>query len=383
MEKQEKRAAGARKRRRGGLFLMLLGAALVAAGLWGMRGIPDRLQAALPAPASGPDKPISVQLSDLRERLEGFRWAAALRQQGVRVASDRAGADRATVYAVEESYFDFAHETLVSGRLISAEDKASCLPSAVINRAAADQLYPGVEPLGQTLTLGDTALEVVGVTEGGFRPGETDALLVFVPISLADTGKIAPETLEIHALGGSAEETAAFEKTVTAWSASATVVSARRLRARILLPLWAVALALGIRLLSRLIRRGVRRTRGWIADLRQELQIRYWTRLSGKTRLRLAAVPLMASLGLAAAWGLLRLAAAPLYVFTDWVPEALASPAAIAATAEALLQKAAVSSVYRTRLTTLADLCAAWTLRGTLLGVLGALLRATGVRKEE
>ncbi len=358
-----------------GLFCVMLGLLLISAGLWGLFQIPSRVQVILPAPALSLENGGQKQLSELSSQLKDFRWTAGLRQQRAQVSSERGCVRPAAVYAVLPGWFELNHETLLSGRLLSAEDLSARLPSAVINRAAADALFPGQEPLGAAFRCGEQVLRVEGVAEGGFRPGESAELLIWVPLSLADAGKLHPETLELHAMADSAEQAAAFTAVINGWKSGGTAVSAPKLRMTILLPLWLLGLALGLRLLVWAARAGWKLCRKWAESLRQQLKEKYPGQLPAGTWLRLPALLGMLAAFAAAVYGWLRLAAAPLYVFPEWVPEAFVDPKAVGTTLLSLLRGAAVSVTYTSRLSTLAGLSASLTLWGSLLLTLGLLLR--------
>jgi predicted permease len=84
-----------------------------------------------------------------------------------------------TVKAVNADYFAVWRIPVLLGRAPSAADRAGEPPVAVINRAAAASFWPGRNPLGRTVFLGDSGsvgelLTVVGVTADAERGDMVD-----------------------------------------------------------------------------------------------------------------------------------------------------------------------------------------------------------------
>lgn len=85
------------------------------------------------------------------------------------VQTDRAGSVVASYTAVSPGYFTTMSIPLVLGRGITEEDDSLHPAVAVVNRRAAEVLWPGRNPLGQRLRLerDGPAVEVVGMTDNG------------------------------------------------------------------------------------------------------------------------------------------------------------------------------------------------------------------------
>ena len=90
----------------------------------------------------------------------------------------------ATLYAVGEGYFDVMHETLTDGRFVSGTDVARADSIIVIDEKTALTLFPGLEPVGQELTLGGVSYRSRR-HPGGRRHGEADAQRAYIPITAA------------------------------------------------------------------------------------------------------------------------------------------------------------------------------------------------------
>lgn len=64
---------------------------------------------------------------------------------------------------VDYRYIETMGIPLVAGRNFSPDDQEETIPVMILNQAAADRFFPGEDPLGRRVLLGDGAWEVVGV----------------------------------------------------------------------------------------------------------------------------------------------------------------------------------------------------------------------------
>lgn len=95
---------------------------------------------------------------------------------------------------ISDGYFETLRMPLLDGRGIRASDILSSQPVVVVNRTAAEQLWPGENPLGRRLRIRgqDSAREVVGVVQDSrYRPlgvDESGMPYVFLP-ALQSSGR--------------------------------------------------------------------------------------------------------------------------------------------------------------------------------------------------
>jgi macrolide transport system ATP-binding/permease protein len=68
---------------------------------------------------------------------------------------------------VGPEYFETLGIPLLSGRAINKWDREDTKPVAVINKAMARRYWPGRDPIGRTIHVGDTVHEVVGIAQDG------------------------------------------------------------------------------------------------------------------------------------------------------------------------------------------------------------------------
>jgi putative ABC transport system permease protein len=76
-------------------------------------------------------------------------------------------------YDVGPSYFNTLGIPIVRGRGFTRNDVGGTLPVAIVNESAAQRYWPGVDPLGQQLSLRGRTMTIVGVVADvrPFRPG--------------------------------------------------------------------------------------------------------------------------------------------------------------------------------------------------------------------
>ena len=96
--------------------------------------------------------------------------------------------------AAGPGYFDAFQIPLRRGRLFTAQDRRGTLPVAIINEAAAKKYWPGQDPIGRRITIGQpfvpdladpTAREIVGIVGDVHETGLNTRVpnVVYVPVS--------------------------------------------------------------------------------------------------------------------------------------------------------------------------------------------------------
>jgi len=265
-----------------GILLMLLGAAaLFLAG--------NTLQYAFPAPqAAQEENTLSTLYEEGMERLASITdtldaYAIAARRQGVSLSAGAGKSVQATLYAVGEGYFDVMHETLREGRFISGTDVARADDVIVIEERTSLLLFPGVEPVGQTLTIDGTEYEVAGVFAGGRRLGESDEVLCYIPITSAGENAMQMQTVMCAARAAQETGTAVLmEDTLRAWQPGGSFYNMAKLRLGAAMPLrWALLIA-GVSVLLAALGRLNAWALGMLRAYRQQLRTRYLRQMAGK-----------------------------------------------------------------------------------------------------
>ena len=360
------------KKARYGLLLIILGVLVTAAGILSFLFVPDGFDYVIPAPEISGETPVEETLDKLKNTMES-PWAAALRQQRVPVSAVSGGKQNAsaTVYAVSEGFFDIFHETLAEGRLLNRVDLESGTVRALVNGKGAQTLFTGGSALGRNVSAEGQTLEIVGILDGGFVPGETDDILLYIPITAANKATFHFQTLEIKTRLTGREEKAAAAAVLKNQLAGGTLQDTGKLRLAALMPLWLMACAAGfflLRFLFGLIRKLALRQRD---RLREELRDQYASRVAPKAALRGLLLLLLFAGWLFAAWLLLSLIVTPLYTFTDWIPDSPADPASVIACAKNLLTASSSSVVCKNRASAALDVSAALIRAGSLILLAG------------
>lgn len=355
-----------------GILLMLLGGAL----LMTVRG---HLAYVLPAPATTQQgdelrllyEGAQEQLAGMADMLEA--WGVAARLQGASLSGGN-GSTQATLYAVGEGYFDVMHETLLSGRLISSGDVQRAALVVVIDESTSLRFFAGDDPLGRTITLEGQAYEVVGVVKTQRRIGETDEHAAYIPITAASQCAISMQTVELLAKTSDTTTATAIlmESTLRTWQAGGSFYHFDKLALGAVMPLRWVILLVGAAFLLSLLARLNAVSWGRMRFYRAQLKVRYARDMLGGMLLS----GLVCLLGYAALAGAAYLLAdfsiAPLYVFTDWVPEVVVELSSLTSRFWALNNASAQAVRYVNRMVCVQELgrgCFRWGLMAALLGI--------------
>lgn len=319
------------QRHRRGALTIALGAVLMLLGALALNAAGDTLQYAFPAPQATKDggeltavyEQAQAQLASVADSLSAY--AVAARRQGASLSGGAGRSAEVTIYAVGEGYFDVMHETLQNGRFISAADVSRADEVVVVEEKSALALFPGVDPVGQTLTIDGVTYEVAGVIAGGRKLGESDEAVAYIPITTAGKQAMEMQTVACVALG--ADDTTGpailMEDTLSAWRSGGSFYSMPKLRLRAATPLiWTVIIAGAAALLAAL-----QRMNAWAARRICGYRERLRTRYAREMALSIAGDLLLAAM-LYGLWALLlsRLAVfavEPLYVLTEWIPEVI------------------------------------------------------------
>ena len=107
---------------------------------------------------------------------------------------------RVELNRVGPAYFETVGTPVLRGRGIGLEDRAGSLPAVVVNEAFVRRFWPGEDPLGRRIRLGETWHTVVGVSrDAAYRPdNRPPPPIFFVPI-LQSYG--ASSTVHVRAAG--------------------------------------------------------------------------------------------------------------------------------------------------------------------------------------
>ena len=317
------------KRHHHGVLPWLLGLALMLLGTAVLLHAGDTLQYVFPAPVATQDgnelselyAKAQAQLSSMADSLNAY--AVAARKQGASLSAGAGKSAQATLYAVGEGYFDVMHETLRAGRFVSGGDVARAENVVVIEEKTALALFPGVDPVGQTIEVEGVTCEVAGVIAGGRKLGESDEVVAYMPITAA--GKYALAMQTVACVARSADQTTGaailMEDTLTSWRAGGSFYSLPKMRLGAFMPLRWILLIAGLAVLLALLRRINALAMGRVVDFSEQLKTRYVRDMLLPIVGSVLLCALLYGAWLAALSALAAYSVEPLYVFTEWVPE--------------------------------------------------------------
>jgi predicted permease len=185
-------------------LILLLSAGLLARGLYRAQTIDPGINMSnvtmvgYDLPNAGYKAPAAAVFQrQAIERVAALPGVWAVAQSGAMPLSDShtemqfgfPGSDRSMYFeftAVTPSYFEVLHIPIVHGRNFTAAEVES-EAALIVTESTARRLWPGMDPLGQALTLDKTTLPVVGVVRDAqvSRLGRTDESYLFLPAGRA------------------------------------------------------------------------------------------------------------------------------------------------------------------------------------------------------
>jgi len=92
------------------------------------------------------------------------RWAV-FSEDNVTISSAYARPRQVRAQKVTPGYFEIKKLAVVSGRFFSEQENALGTPVVVIGQDVKDHFFPGVDPVGRQLRIGDIPYDVIGVAE--------------------------------------------------------------------------------------------------------------------------------------------------------------------------------------------------------------------------
>ena len=309
------------KRRKRISLVLAAGILVLAAGLIGLQTVAGLEQYAF--------LPCGEKTAETLARFETVRTALAEAfprltlhgtKNGVTLTSGTLSQNDVCLYLTGPGWSDVYPRRMISGRPIMGADAEAGAKVIVLDADTAFKFFGEEDAVGKTVTMGEAALEVVGVAEHSRRIGETGALAAWVPLgTVAD-----PAMMTLTAINPSGSRmTTVFQNAAAESFGNGTVICLAKEKTRAtMMPRWILVMA-GIWLLMKGIRWLGKIWRERWARVRSENENRYATRL-----IPYAVWQLMpAILGTAAAIGAGALLAlftvSPAYVFPEWIPESL------------------------------------------------------------
>ncbi len=336
-------------------FLLLAGILMLGAGLIGLTTVPDLMQYAfIPQaetdalmPASSPaetealtqdlsgedtdsfSRPSTeiktVMLDKYDKALDGMGSAfPGLTLHGIRndtgLSIVTGISQSVCLYATGPSWNEAYTPRIVKGRELVRLDAEMQNDVIILDEKTAFKFFQAEDPIGRTVTLNGTEMEVAGVAAHSRRIGETMENAAWVPLD-----KVTDcELMVLSAVSPSVSLFSVFQKQAEEYFGSnGTAISLKKEKIRALMPLLLVFLVVAIWLLKRWISWLGGYGRARMAEVRAESRRRYALHLIPYLAGKLLPVALMIIATVAACYGVAVLAVRPLWIFPEWVPETL------------------------------------------------------------
>lgn len=125
--------------------------------------------------------------------------SGSIRVYGIRRSQQDTGAQMNSMHEVSPEYFATLGLPILAGRAFTAADRSA--PVVLVSEPLAKQLFPGEDPAGQSLLVGNRSLEIVGVARPfrqGIRPSSQADSHIFVPLPENGDEESAPQTLLVR-----------------------------------------------------------------------------------------------------------------------------------------------------------------------------------------
>ena len=177
----------------------------------------------------------------------------------VRTRDEKIIVEHASGHSVEDPLREVLQLPIVAGRWFDRRDDAAALRPAVLNRALAEQLFPGQSPLGQVVRRIEEDFRIVGVVEQFRADGDLEEPrpAIFLRVSPQDTTINEASTLLLRVRPGVGAElerqmSTTILATAKGWGVGITALPEQRAAQlkRTLTPLVALGLVCGFLILN-------------------------------------------------------------------------------------------------------------------------------------
>ena len=328
-------------------LLILLGIAAQLAAAWALAPVDPVLEYVICAPdvrrVESSEEEQERTETGLEELIEARKdveaqldeAVSALAVSGMKSGTAVSGGGQtaaAALRAVDLCWLETCPRQVAEGRWMDSGELKRGAQVAVLDEDLAFALFGSEGAEGKEIQIEGVRCAVIGTVRHRRGPGEAGEFAAYIPLATAANAGMQLDTVTMHALSAvsSGLDQSFTDAMRSAWGAG-ELHNLRKERMGALLVTRLLIFAFGMALLFRLLRRFgtlVRRWRGQVARLRAQSYARKWL---GPALLRVLGGTLCGGLMLAAAYALLSFAIAPVYTFTEWVPESLVSLSALRA----------------------------------------------------
>jgi putative ABC transport system permease protein len=132
--------------------------------------------------------------------------SGGVRVYAIRRSNQDPGAEMNVLTEVSPDYFATLGLPIQAGRGFTVADTAT--PVVVVSEPLVRQLFPGADPIGKRLLVGNDAREIVGIAppfRASVRPDNQAESQIFVPLAESANSETAPQTLLVRTRGSASE----------------------------------------------------------------------------------------------------------------------------------------------------------------------------------
>ena len=300
---------------------LTVGILLLCAGLAGLWSGPDLVQYAF-LPRSGTESAIQEQMENVRTNLKDSFPLLTLHGEktGVSLRSGNKVQENVCVYLAGANWHEVYPRQFTAGRPVSRTEAEAGAPVIVLDEDTAFLFFGDGDPIGKTVKMGDTELEIIGIAKHSRRIGETGTYAAWIP--LGKTPDCDLMVLSAPAPKASGLWTA-FRTGAEAVFGPGTLIALPKEKTGATMMLRWVLLILAIWGMKEWLRRLGTIWRGQWGKVREESRRRYAGSLLPYALLKLLPAAVLTLLTVAAGYGLAVLAVSPARIFPEWIPESL------------------------------------------------------------
>ena len=302
-------------------LVLLTGILLLGAGLLGLSAGPKLVQYAV-LPGSADETDVLTKLETVRSALaETFPLITLHGQKnGVSLTAGNVTQNDVCLYLTGPSWSEVYPRRFLSGRPVSRVDAEQGEHVIVLDQATAFRLFGDHDPLGETVTLGDKKLEVIGVAEHSRRIGETGAYAAWIPLGTAADCELLVLTAPAPA---DSSLLSMFRTNAEEVFGNGTMISLPKEKSGATMLLRLVLIILAVWGLKKWVSVLGGFCCRQIGRIREESGRRYAGRLLPYALWQMLPAVLLVAVTIGVGYALAVFAAEPMRIFPEWVPESL------------------------------------------------------------
>ncbi|NLJ65028.1 MAG: ABC transporter permease [Christensenellaceae bacterium] len=245
-------------------------------------------------------------------------------KDGCSVTSDRESSENARLIGVWGDVYMLKAPVLTSGRLLYREeiDEGACV--AVLDEKTAVKLFRTGEPIDRFITISDTKFRIVGIIKHSRQASDMEELRLTIPLAALDKAGIQSDvySANFRTVPGKGAYSK-LKNVLGTWREGGAIYNLTKEKQRSLLPVrWGLS-AIGVLVLSLLLRLLRIFSKRLILHEKSKLEYSYFQRLLPIWIIKGIGVLILWAVWIALVYQLLNFTIYPVYIFPEWVPSVL------------------------------------------------------------